>query len=86
MPAPIKHTCPKIDKAIKLAKEIQRSIDNELSDRDIRDIKSDLESLIDYFEECRQDNDYLRDWAKECEKENESLSNELEEAIQSKNL
>ena len=77
MPAPIKHTCPKIDKAIKLAKNIQGSIDNELSDKEVRSIQSDIESLIDYFEECRHDNDYLRDWAKECEEENNKLQEEI---------
>lgn len=77
MPAPIKHTCPKIDKAIKLVKSIQQSIDNELSDTDVIDIKCELESVIDYLEECRNDNDYLRSWAHEVEKENDTLSNEI---------
>jgi spore cortex formation protein SpoVR/YcgB (stage V sporulation) len=93
MTAPIKNSCPDIDKGIAIVKQIAFYLD-PIS----RDIKSysinDIEEVIDnvlamssdiemHFEEARSVNSDLRSWAEEevekKEKEIEMLREELED-------
>jgi hypothetical protein len=79
MPAPIKHTCPDIDKYIKSIKWVmvkERDLKN-MNESDLYDaavsMTQELGDCIDYLEDLRKSNGALRDWG-------ESLENELKEA------
>ena len=79
MAAPVKITCPDIDKYIKYIKMVickDRDLKN-MNEQELYDtasaMNSELESCIDYLEELRKSNAALRDWG-------EGLDAELEEA------
>ncbi len=82
---PIKHTCPDIDKYIKLIKfEIVK--DRDLKNMDEKELfdaassmGSQLESCIDYLEELRKSNETLRNWGITEADEVDSLQNYVEE-------
>ena len=93
MSAPVKITCPDIDKAIKLLNPLINQIiklkeyDYE-SAQTMKDLLSECEnamsSAVGYFEDLRQSNDALRNWGKEMEEEAETLQvqvNELQEQL-----
>lgn len=79
MAAPVKHTCPDIDKYIKWIKQCickDRDLKN-MNEQDLLEtaqaMNSQLEECIGYLEQLRSSNGELRDWG-------EGLDNELEEA------
>ena len=65
---PIKHTCPDIDKYIKLIKmEIVKDRDlRNMDEKELFDaassMASELDNCIGYLEELRKSNDILRRW------------------------
>lgn len=85
MSAPVRHTCPDIDKVIN---GIQQAINNADKGKDICEKKSDewlyfeeiidsLYRMTDILEELRTSNGSLRDWGHELEKEvSEAQNNE----------
>jgi thiamine kinase-like enzyme len=83
MSAPIKYTCPDIDKYIKWIKmALTKPRDlQKLNERDLFDaaeqMANELESCIDYLEDLRKSNGALRDWGEELEKRVEELENEI---------
>lgn len=75
MSAPVKHTCPDIDKMIKRAKEGLKSLEWALKLEYLDDIKSairdainEVEDIEGMAEDLRSSNDSLREWGKDCEK------------------
>lgn len=77
--APIKNTCPDIDKVVSAVKTIQRlcKLDGTETEEDLVNIISDIESEIfgqdGAMEELRDANSRLRDWGNsEHERANES--------------
>ena len=92
MAAPIKHTCPEIDKYIKSIKyqiHRQRDFDN-MSEGDIQDVvrnmNDELENCIEYLESLRNSNHTLREWGEDLESKlnnAESSIYELEEQLKS---
>lgn len=87
MSAPIKNTCPDIDKAIRCLKVAMDEIRDAIEDRrTVRSIEMEIDSAIGYFEDLRSANDALRNWGKEMEDEVENSANyinELENKIES---
>jgi len=91
MAAPVKHTCPDIDKYIKYIKMCickDRDLRN-MNERDLYDtasaMNSQLEECIDYLEQLRSSNGELRDWGEGLDKELEEAANkiyELEEKLE----
>lgn len=82
MSAPIKHTCPDIDKIVKwIASAMQIAKDGRKAFPDadglFHDIYYELDGSEDLLEQLRRANDTLRNWGHELEKE----VNEKEEAI-----
>lgn len=85
MPAPVKHTCPDIDKAIKQIKSaLKAAIDGKrgsVKGEDAWDcfdtIEDELWGLESQLEDLRKDNDYLRSWGHDLEKEVSNLEEEL---------
>jgi predicted nuclease with TOPRIM domain len=68
MAAPVKHTCPDIDKYIKYIKMCickERDIKN-MTEEELKDtcsaMNSQLEECIDYLEQLRSSNHQLREW------------------------
>jgi hypothetical protein len=92
MSAPVKNTCPDIDKAIKRIKLAVRCADNGRSqfkgeDAEIyfKDISDEIDGLEGMLEDLRSSNDALRKWGEGLFDEVESLStyvNELEEKLE----
>jgi len=84
MAAPVRHTCPDIDKAIDKIKSVYRIIKyaskleevTELKDT-IDEIESELWNFDDILEDLRSDNSKLRDWGHELEGRVEDLETEL---------
>jgi len=83
MAAPVKHTCPDIDKYIKW---IQMSICKKrdiktMTEEELRDtcsaMNSQLEECIDYLEQLRSANGELRDWGEGLDKELEEAANRI---------
>lgn len=92
MPAPIKHTCPDINKLQKKIDQCRKDIrymsknteDSELI-RDLDGIEDVLLDLDRGLEDLRGSNDALRSYGEEQEKRADDLENELAEAIESSN-
>jgi len=83
MAAPVKHTCPDIDKYIKWIKMCickERDIKN-MTEEELRDtcsaMNSQLEECIDYLEQLRSANGELRDWGEGLDKELEEAANRI---------
>lgn len=69
MSAPIKHTCPDIDKALKHIKNAWSEIKDSVEDRKTKDsIEWELDMVGDILEELRSSNDTLRSWGCDLEK------------------
>jgi len=93
MTAPIKNSCPDIDKGITIVEQITfylNPISKDIKSYSIQDIEDVIDSVIsmlpsieEQFEEARSVNSDLRSWVEEelekKEKEIEDLENELEE-------
>ena len=83
MAAPVKHTCPDIDKYIKSIKQaIYR--DRDLKNMDEKELYeaassmgSELECCIDYLEDLRKSNGELREWGEELDKELRDAADEI---------
>lgn len=79
MAAPVKHTCPDIDKYIKWIKQcICKDSDlKNMNEMDLletaQSMNSQLEECIGYLEQLRSSNHELREWG-------EGLDSELQEA------
>lgn len=92
MAAPVKETCPDIDKYIKYIKmcickdrDLKNMEEKELYEA-ASEMNTQLESCIDYLEELRSSNHSLREWGKELESEVEFAAiqiDELEKQIES---
>jgi len=90
MAAPIKNTCPTIDKYIKSIKQaiyekasLQRMNEKDLLDAAL-EMASELSNCIDYLEDLRDSNDTLRKWGEELTDELETAAtyiNELENKV-----
>lgn len=85
MAAPIKHTCPDIDKYIKYIKMVickDRYLKN-MNEIDLYDtalaMNSELENCIGYLEELRSSNDELRKWGEELDNQLEDAANRINE-------
>lgn len=83
MAAPVKHTCPDIDKYIKWIKMCickERDIKN-MTEEELKDtcctMNSQLEECIDYLEQLRSSNGELRDWGEGLDKELEDAANRI---------
>lgn len=80
MPAPVKNTCPDIDKAIKCLKTAMKEVAEAIEDKQIiRSIEIEIDNAIGYFEQLRNDNDSLRSWGNELNDEVESSANYINE-------
>lgn len=87
MGAPIKHTCPDIDKVIAAIRSAMKRAEygmKGLSKQDeaydtFREIEYVLDGEDNRLEELRKSNDILRKWGNELEEENNSLQNYIEE-------
>lgn len=85
MAAPVKHTCPEIDRVIKSIREaikIAGEGRKHTEDRDTDDMFKEIEFVLDgleyKMEDLRSSNDALRTWGHELEKELETVKDELE--------
>ena len=84
MPAPVKHTCPDIDKVIKALKDMGSTAKDGMNDSDrdsshyqrYKDIEWDIDGIIDQMEELRNSNARLRDWGENTESANRDLEDE----------
>jgi len=84
MAAPIKHTCPDIDRAIKHLKQAKSECKDLIEDKkEYQSVEYEIEAAIGYFEELRSANDQLRKWGEELESE---LQNAAEEINRLENL
>jgi predicted nuclease with TOPRIM domain len=72
MAAPVKNTCPDINRAIKRLETIKEHM-NDM----VKSIEYELSEIEDSLEELRSDNSALRDWGTE----NESRVKELEDEV-----
>jgi len=90
MSAPVKHTCPDIDKTIAAIKKAMKyaaygmkglNKDDEAYGS-FREIEYVLDGEENRLEKLRKANDSLRVWGTELEKENMSLQNYIEELEQ----
>jgi len=82
--APVKHTCPDIDKLIKLLEDFEKSY----KDHEDSDLKYSIYNLVwevsNGLEDLRKSNSLLRDWGEDLCTEIDSLENytsELESKI-----
>lgn len=83
MGAPIKNTCPDIDKAIKWVKGAMKAAKDGMSISEngskqhdcFYDVDYQLDGVIDMLEDLRNANDALRKWG-------EGLENELQDATE----
>jgi hypothetical protein len=97
MSAPVKNTCPDIDRLIKMLKAIARTaregMDNTEKYEDnyqrFKDCEWDIDDIIGSLEDLRKANSSLREWGEGLEAELENaaaeintLENQLEERIQ----
>lgn len=97
MGAPVKHTCPDIDKVIKRLRSALKTAENgrknfkgEDSYVYFKDIEDELDGLEWELEDLRSANKSLREWGEELETEVENvaeemnkLENQLEERVNS---
>lgn len=85
MAAPIKHTCPDIDKAIKLLKQAMKIADkartrherNSDDDDDYYSIESGLSDVEDILEALRRSNNELREWGERLENDLQTAGEEI---------
>lgn len=80
MSAPVKNTCPDIDKYIKQIKwvlckrkDLQNMKESDLLDTAIN-MNDELENCIDYLEDLRASNDALRSWGTQLDEELEAAA------------
>jgi predicted nuclease with TOPRIM domain len=85
MAAPVKQTCPDINKYIKYIKQAiteKRYLDR-MNESDLLDaaetMSRELENCIDYLEELRKSNGALRDWGEGLEDELQNAATSISE-------
>lgn len=91
MAAPIKPTCPDINRALKHLDRAILELNGEIENPKVeKSIIYEIEQAANYFEELRKSNDQLRNWGEDLEnqlqtaaEEINSLENRLEETKQS---
>ena len=94
MSAPVKNTCPDIDRLIKLLRDIQHTAKEGMRESEkhsdvyqrFKDCEWDIDDIIYSLEDLRKANAALRDWGESLDSEVESLSNyvnDLESKIES---
>lgn len=87
MSAPIPHTCPDIDKVIKMVKSIQRvaqegmrSSERHSDDHQrYKDIEWDIDDIVGRLEDLRKDNQTLREYGEGMEAERNELQKQIDE-------
>lgn len=82
MSAPVKHTCPDIDKAIKWINEARKISWDGKSEfpeacDSFRDIYDYIDDIGDILEDLRKSNDALRKWGEGLEDEIQILGEEI---------
>ncbi len=84
MSAPVRHTCPDIDKAIKAILSARKALKDALKEQDVEDknyaiecADDDLYGVDDMLEDLRSSNDALRSWGHDLEKQIEKLEEEV---------
>lgn len=82
MPAPVKHTCPDIDAAIKRLKDAMRGCKSIEDESLARDIVWEIDYVMSDLEDLRKSNAALRDWGEDLEKQLEDKDNEIYELQQ----
>lgn len=90
MSAPVKHTCPDIDKVIKTLNRVIKEIDyrrkiidkNSEEDDILYGIASDISDIPDILEDLRNANDSLRTWGEGLDKELNNAVDEIYELEQ----
>lgn len=79
---PVPHTCPDIDKALKILKQSYKQIEGVCEDkRDAWSINGDLEDIEKILEDVRNANDELRDWGKRLASELETVNKRLTDIV-----
>ena len=70
MAAPVKHTCPDIDRAEKHLKDVLSTIKYlDIDKREKNNLEWDLDAAMGYFEQLRKANHELREWGEDLETE-----------------
>jgi archaellum component FlaC len=75
MAAPVKHTCPDIDKVIKSINDLLEIAKKWEDESYYNEVEYYLYDIPDKLEKLRDSNSSLRDWGEEIEKELIELSN-----------
>lgn len=87
MAAPIKPTCPDIDRAIKHLKTALSEIKDAVDDKKtFVSIEIEIDNAIGYFEDLRNANDVLRNWGEDLEDQLHEAGekiNEIEDKLHS---
>lgn len=88
MSAPVRHTCPNIDKVLKSLSAARGALKEALQCNDEEDIKyaikvadDELSGLDWDIESLRTDNALLRDWGHDLEKRIDELEEEVSELL-----
>jgi len=95
MSAPVKHTCPDIDRTITLLKDIQKEANYGMKCHDktsddyqrYKDIEWFIDDIVGTLEDLRSSNHELRSWGEELDKEIENSAeyiSRLEEQLSQK--
>lgn len=87
MSAPVKHTCPDINKVIKKLESMQVLAQQGMEDHErfsdeydrYKQIEWDIDSIIDSLEDLRKANSALREWGEKLDDKVEELKEEIEE-------
>ena len=87
MSAPVKHTCPDIDKLIKMLKDIQREANYGMKCHDkksddferYKNIEWYIDDIVGELENLRSANHELREWGEELDTELQSAAERIEE-------
>lgn len=86
--APIKHTCPDINKVIKWLNAAIDEANNGLKIEDIDDIKATFKEILYHLdgieslvEDLRDSNSELRDWGNDLYERNQELEQQLEDLL-----
>lgn len=80
MSAPVRHTCPNIDKALKCIKQAWAEIKDAIDEKQtLNSIECELDMAADILEDLRNDNGSLRLWGHELEDEIKGLNDYVAE-------
>ncbi len=86
MSAPVKHTCPDINRLIRKSNDAIKWLYDALKEDDLETVKNiindainEIEDIDGLAEDLRSDNQQLREWGEELEDEIEDLKAEINE-------